>query len=111
MKRARIVTASDASREPPVREKWDQLLDEYAGTTLFYQSPEYFDHLARSRSDCAFLAIVEGDAGARIGIVLMRESPVLLKFEVREHHFGEISFSGIRILGGTLLAPQSSDVF
>jgi uncharacterized membrane protein YkvA (DUF1232 family)/CelD/BcsL family acetyltransferase involved in cellulose biosynthesis len=111
MKRVRIVAASDASQEPHIRAKWVQLLDQYSGTTLFYQSPEYFNHLARLRADRAFLAIVEGDDGEPIGIVPLRKSPVLLKFEVRKRHFAKVSFSGIRILGGTLLAPQSSDVF
>ncbi len=40
----------------------------------------------------------------------MRKAPVLLKFEARKH-FASVSFSGIKILGGTLLAPQSADVF
>jgi len=111
MRRARIVAASDAPREPCVRAKWEQLLDHYCGTTLFYQSPEYFDHLAKSRVDCAFLAIVDGDDGAPIAIVPICRSAVSLKFEAREHCFAQASFSGIRILGGTLLAPQSTDVF
>jgi CelD/BcsL family acetyltransferase involved in cellulose biosynthesis len=111
MKRARIVAGPDASLEASVRAKWDQLLDQYSSTTLFYQSPEYFSHLAKVRVDCAYLAIVEGDDGEPIGIVPMRKSSVLLKFEVRKHHFASVSFSAIRILGGTLLAPQSPEVF
>jgi CelD/BcsL family acetyltransferase involved in cellulose biosynthesis len=41
----------------------------------------------------------------------MRKSPVLLKFDVGEYRLTQASFSGIRILGGTLLAPQSPQVF
>jgi CelD/BcsL family acetyltransferase involved in cellulose biosynthesis len=111
MKRAHIIAASDASLQPHVRAKWDQLLDQYSGSTLFYQSREYFNHLAKLHVDCAFLAIVEGDGGEPIGIVPMHKSPVLLKFEAREYRFAHVSFSGIRILGGTLLAPQSAEVF
>ena len=36
---------------------------------------------------------------------------MLLKFEARERQFVNVSFSGIRILGGGLLTPQSPDVF
>jgi len=107
----RIVGASDAGRNPAARAKWEQLLEQHAGTTLFYQSPEYFHHLAKFRADSAFLAIVEGDDGAPIGIVPMRKSDVLLKFEARDYYFAHVSFSGIRILGGTLLAPQSPEIF
>jgi hypothetical protein len=107
----RIVAAYDATRESKVRAKWEDLMDQYAGTTLFYQSPEYCDHLAKSCVDCSFLAIIDGDDGAPIGIVPMCKSPVLLKLEVRGHCYASASFSGIQILGGTLLAPQSPEVF
>jgi hypothetical protein len=111
MKRVRIVAASDARREPHIRAKWEQMLDQYSGTTLFYQSPEYFDHLTELRAESAFLVIVEADDGTPIGIAPMRKSSVLLKFEVRDHRFVHVSFPGIRILGGMMLAPQSPEVF
>ena len=87
------------------------MLDQHSGTTLFFQSPEYFNHLTKFRADCAFLAIVEENEDAPIGVVPICRSPVLLKFQAREHRFAHFSFSGIRILGGTLLAPQSCEVF
>lgn len=111
MKRVRIIAGSDAIQEPHVRRKWEYLLDQYSGTTLFYQSPEYFNHLAMFRADCAFLAVVDGDDGAPIGIVPICKSRVLLNFEARDYRFARVSFSGILILGGTLLAPQSLEVF
>ena len=49
------------------------MLDENAGTTLFYQSPDYFDHLAKF-GDRAFLAIIDGDFDSPIGIVPLRKS-------------------------------------
>jgi CelD/BcsL family acetyltransferase involved in cellulose biosynthesis len=41
----------------------------------------------------------------------MRRTSVFLKFEMREHRLAQASYSGIRLLGGTLLAPQSHEVF
>ncbi len=106
----RIVAASDASSEHRVRATWSRLLDENAGTTLFHQSPDYFDHLAKF-GNRAFLAIIEGDFDSPIGIVPLRKSTVSMNFEVGTHSFAQMPLSGVRILGGTLLAPQSSEVF
>src|ERR1700730_12793480 len=101
-----IVAASEVTARPDFRAKWEHLLNQFSGTTLFYQSPEYFDHLSKLHGDCAFLAIVEGDDGEPIAFVPMRRTSVFLKFEMREHRLAQASYSGIRLLGGTLLAPQ-----
>jgi uncharacterized membrane protein YkvA (DUF1232 family) len=111
MTHVRILPASEVSREPCIRAMWDRLLDQNTGVTLFYESPEYFDHLAQQRADCAFLAIVEADDGEPIGIVPIRKSPVSLKFELGKYYFADASLPGVRILGGAMLAPQSRDVF
>jgi hypothetical protein len=109
--RARIIAASDLGKEHGLRAKWDLLLNKSCAKTLFYQSPEYFEHITKLRGGCAFLAILETSDGEPIGIIPMRTSPVWLKFEVRKHRLARVSFSGVRILGGTLLAPQSWEVF
>jgi CelD/BcsL family acetyltransferase involved in cellulose biosynthesis len=98
------------AREPQIRATWEQLLDQHPGANLFYQSPEYFNHLTKLRGDCAFLALLEQEDGTPVGIVPMRKERVLLKFDVGEYRVTQTSFSGVRILGGTLLAPQSPDV-
>ena len=41
----------------------------------------------------------------------MRKLPVLLKFESGDYRLSHVSLSGIRLLGGTLLVPQSPDVY
>lgn len=111
MKRVRIVPASDVKSDSDIRARWGRLLDQHSGTTLYYQSLEYFDHLAALHAPRVFLGVVEGDDGAPVGIIPLRKSPVLLKFDAGRQHFAQVSFSGIRILGERLLAPQSSEVF
>ena len=103
--------ASVDTREPQIRAAWEHLLDQHAGGTQFYQSPEYFNHLTKLRSDCAFLALVEQEDGTTVGIVPMRKEPVLLKFDIGERRVTQASFSGVRILGGTLLVPQTPEMF
>jgi hypothetical protein len=68
-------------------------------------------HLTELRGDCASLALIEEDNGSPVGIVPMRKSPVPLKFEAGDYHFTQVSFSATGLLGATLLAPQSPDVF
>lgn len=109
--RVRIATALDAKRDRSLFSRWEQLLHQHPGTTLFYQSPEYFDHLGTLHSGTAFLAVLEASDGTPVGVFPLRKSPVLLKFEVRNRNLCDTSFTGIEILGGTPLAPQSRETF
>jgi hypothetical protein len=49
--------------------------------------------------------------GLPIGIVPFRTTSALLKFEIGNRRLGRLSFPGIRLLGGTLLLPQSHVLF
>ena len=109
--RIRIISAEAARLEHGVLGKWEELLQQSPGTTLMYQSPAYLNHLAKLRTDCAFLAVIECDKGTVIGVVPLRKSPVLLKFDARQWRIAKASFPGIRILGGTLLTPHAPEMF
>ena len=111
MGRVRILSASDAIRDPAIRARWEELLDQYAGGTQYYQSPGYFEHLYRWDRDAMFLAVVDGDAGPPIGIAPIRKSQLSLAFELRDYPYARASVSSIQILGGTLLMPQSPEIF
>ncbi|HEX3486192.1 MAG TPA: GNAT family N-acetyltransferase [Micropepsaceae bacterium] len=106
----RVIAPAAVPAEKKVLAKWQELLGQYRDKTLFYQSPQYFDHLAALRSDCAYLAVLEDKNGTPFGVVPVQKAAVSLKFEIRDYRFAAIPFSGIRILGGTLLTAQSVDV-
>ena len=109
--RVRIAAAPDATRDRSLFACWEQLLHQHPGTRLYYQSPEYFDHLDTLHRGTAFLAVLEAADGTRVGVLPLRKSPVLLKFEARSRHLFQTSFAGIEILGGMPLAPPSREVF
>jgi hypothetical protein len=110
--RIRIISDYQETLAVNLRTAWNTLLSEHSHSTLFYQSPRYFDHLAdtQGREKIALAAIEDGHS-AIIGIVPLWIAETPLHLRVRNWRLGTLSFSSVRILGGQILLPRSPDQY
>jgi hypothetical protein len=107
-----FLTEHAATLDRRIRDGWDRLLTAHAGKSLFYQSPSYFDHLAAANPPARLaLAVVDDGSDAPVGIVPLREAATGLPFQLAGHRLAEPSFSSVRVLGGSLLMPDSPRLF
>jgi len=107
----RVIAHYGETRADDLRVAWNTLIHQRKGEALFYQSPPYFDHLGHRDQKCALsLAVFEHESAAA-GVVPLWSADATLAFQIKKLRLAELTYSCLRVLGATLLVPQSPAVF
>src|SRR3954466_14228057 len=107
----RVIAHYAETRVEDLRVAWHTLIHQRQGEALFYQSPPYFDHLGQRDPKCALsLAVLEHESVAA-GVVPLWSADATLAFQIKKVRLAALTYSCLRVLGPTLLVPQSPAVF
>lgn len=111
MGNVRVIAHYGETRAEHLRVAWNALIHQRKGEALFYQSPPYFDHLGQRSQKCALSLAVFEHESAPAGVVPLWSADTTLTFQIKKLRFAELRYSCLRVLGATLLVPQSPLVF